>query len=163
MSAKHNFSARQIMDANIRGIQRGLNIVFDELQTDIRKRLNQPGTGSGYVGGQKGQGLFRRRSAPGQPPAVDTGILRNSVQTDSKKISGTGMVSVVMAGLVAGVHKDARIPRWLEYGTPNGRMKPRPFIAPSLAAIRPNVAKTIGDQMQIAIKRMQNQAMRDAK
>jgi len=68
----------------------------------------------------------------------------------------------VLAGLVAGVNKDARIPRWLEYGTPNGRMKARPFIAPSLEVIRPSVAGTIGDQMQRSIKRMKRRAMRAA-
>ena len=72
------------------------------------------------------------------------------------------MTSIVLAGLVAGVNKDARIPRWLEYGTPSGRMKARPFIAPSLKVIRPSVAGTISDQMQRSIKRMQTRAMKAA-
>ena len=160
MSASHNFSAADIMSANIEGIERGLKIAMVELQIELRERLSKVGTGAGYFGGSKGKGYFRTRSAPGEPPAVDTGTLRNSVQSKPQYIAGTGMTSIVLTGLVAGVNKDARIPRWLEYGT--SRMKARPFIAPSLEAIRPSVAGTISDQMQRSIKRMQTRAMRAA-
>jgi len=160
MSASHNFSAADIMSANIEGIEHGLKIAMIELQTELRERLSQVGTGAGYFGGAKKLGFFRTRSAPGEPPAVDTGTLRNSVQSKPQYIAGTGMTSIVLAGLVAGVNKDARIPRWLEYGT--SRMKPRPFIAPSLEVIRPSVAGTISDQMQRSIKRMQTRAMKAA-
>ena len=160
MSASHNFSAADIMSANIEGIQRGLNISMVALQRELREKLSQMGTGAGYFGGAKKLGFFRTRSAPGEPPAVDTGTLRNSVQSKPQYVAGTGMTSIVLAGLVAGVNKDARIPRWLEYGT--SRMKARPFIAPSLEVIRPSVAGTISDQMQRSIKRMQTRAMRAA-
>ena len=162
MSASHNFSAADIISANIEGIERGLKIAMVELQIELRERLSKVGTGAGYFGGSKGKGSYRTRSAPGEPPAVDTGTLRNSVQSKPQYIAGTGMTSIVLTGLVAGVNKDARIPRWLEYGTPNGRMKPRPFIAPSLEAIRPSVAGTISDQMKRSIKRMKRRALKAA-
>ena len=160
MSASHNFSAADIMAANIAGIERGLKIAMIQLQTELRVRLSKKGSGAGYFGGSKGKGSYRTRSAPGEPPAVDTGTLRNSVQSKPQYIAGTGMTSIVLTGLVAGVNKDARIPRWLEYGT--SRMKARPFIAPSLEAIRPSVAGTISDQMQRSIKRMKRRAMKAA-
>jgi HK97 gp10 family phage protein len=160
MSASHNFFAADIMAANIEGIERGLKIAMIELQTELREKLSQMGTGAGYFGGAKKLGFFRTRSAAGEPPAVDTGTLRNSVQSKPQYIAGTGMTSIVLTGLVAGVDKDARIPRWLEYGT--SRMKARPFIAPSLEVIRPTVANTIGDQMQRSIKRMKRRAMKAA-
>jgi len=160
MSASHNFSAADIISANIEGIERGLKIVMIELQTEMRVRLSQFGTGEEYFGGKKGQGFYRRRSAPSEPPVVDTGTLRNSVQSKPQYVAGTGMTSIVLAGLVAGVDKDARIPRWLEYGTKY--MKARPFIAPSLEVIRPSVAGTISDQMKRSIKRMKRRAMKAA-
>ena len=162
MSASHNFSAADIMAANITGIERGLKIAMIQLQTELRITLSGMGHGVGYFGGAKGKGSFRTRSAPGQPPAADTGTLRNSVQSKPQYVAGTGMTSIVLTGLVAGVNKDARIPRWLEYGTPSGRMKARPFIAPSLEAIRPSVAGTISDQMKRSIKRMKRRAMKAA-
>lgn len=160
MSASHNFSASDIMAANMQGIERGLKIVMLELQTEMRKTLSKVGSGVGYFGGVKGKGSYRTRSAPGQPPAVDTGTLRNSVQTKPQYIPSTGMTSIVLTGLVAGVNKDARIPRWLEYGT--SRMAARPFIVPSLDAVRPNAASTIGDQMQRSINRMKKSVMKAA-
>ena len=160
MSASHNFSAADIMSANIEGIERGLKIVMIELQTELREKLSQMGTGAGYFGGAKKLGFYRTRSAPGEPPAVDTGTLRNSVQSKPQYVAGIGMTSIVLAGLVAGVNKDARIPRWLEYGT--SRMNARPFIAPSLEVIRPSVAGTISDQMKRSIKRMKRRALKAA-
>jgi hypothetical protein len=162
MSASHNFSAADIMAANIEGIERGLKIIMVELQYNLREKLSQMGTGAGYFGGAKKLGFFRTRSAAGEPPAVDTGTLRQSTQVKPQYVAGTGMTSLVLAGLVAGVNKDARVPRWLEYGTPNGRMKARPFIAPSLEVVRKDAAKNIGEQMQRSIKRMKRRAMKAA-
>jgi hypothetical protein len=160
MSASHNFSAADIMAANIEGIERGLKIIMVELQYNLREKLSQMGTGAGYFGGAKKLGFFRTRSAPGEPPAVDTGTLRQSTQVKPQYVAGTGMTSLVLAGLVAGVNNDARVPRWLEYGTK--RMKARPFIAPSLEVVRKDAAKNIGEQMQRSIKRMKRRALKAA-
>ena len=161
MSASHNFSAADIMAANIAGIQRGLNVAMTALQKEMRITLNKKGTGVAYRGGKKGKGSFRRRSAPFQPPAQDTSHLINSVQTSVfRNESGKDFVSVFMTGLVAGKDKDARIPRWLEYGT--RYMHERPFAAPSIKVVKPKVVGMIEQQMQLAIKRMQTRAMRAA-
>ena len=161
MSASHNFSAADIMAANIAGIQKGLNVAMTKLQREMRLILNKKGTGVGYRGGKKGKGYFRKRSAPGQPPAQDTSHLINSVQTSVfRNESGRDFVSVFMTGLVAGVYKDARIPRWLEYGT--SRMKARPFIAPSIKVVKPKVLGIIEFEMDKAIKRMRTRAMKAA-
>ena len=161
MSASHNFSAAEIMSANIEGIQRGLNIAMVALQRELRITLSKKGTGVGYFGGKKGKGSYRRRSAPFNPPAVDTGTLRNSVQTATvENRSGRNFVSVVMYGLVAGVNKDARIPGWLEGAT--RYMHHRPFIAPSIKVVKPKVVDIIELQMDKAIKRMRTRAMKAA-
>ena len=161
MSASHNFSAADLMSANIEGIQRGLNIAMVALQREIRITLSKKGTGVGYFGGKKGKGSYRRRSAPFNPPAVDTGTLRNSVQTATvENRSGRNFVSVVMYGLVAGVNKDARIPGWLEGAT--RYMHHRPFIAPSIKVVKPKVVDIIELQMDKAIKRMRTRAMKAA-
>ena len=161
MSASHNFSAADIMSANIEGIQRGLNIAMVALQREIRITLSKKGTGVGYFGGKKGKGSYRRRSAPFNPPAVDTGTLRNSVQTATvENRTGRDFVSVVMYGLVAGVNKDARIPGWLEGAT--RYMHHRPFIAPSIKVVKPKVVDIIELQMDKAIKRMRTRAMKAA-
>ena len=161
MSASHNFSAADIIAANIVGIQRGLNVAMTKLQREMRLTLNKKGTGVAYRGGKKGKGSFRRRSAPFQPPAQDTSHLINSVQTSVfRDERGKDFVSVFMTGIVAGKDKDARIPRWLEYGT--RYMHPRPFIAPSIKVVKPKVLEIIEFEMYKAIKKMQPRSMKAA-
>ena len=155
MSATYNFSAANILSANIEGIEIGLAISMVKLQKEMRVLLSTKGTGVGYRGGRKHKGNFRTRSSPGQPPAIDTGALHRSVQTKPEERKTDKVISIVMTGLVAGIHKDARIPRWLEFGTSKG-LAERPFIRPSLKVVEPIVQKTIEEQMQKAIKRMRN-------
>lgn len=72
--------------------------------------LSQPGSGRIY----KRRGVVHRASAPGQPPAPDTGRLRQSVS--SEVIGTTGIVSV-----------NAEYAAALELGTE--KRAPRPFIS----------------------------------
>ena len=158
MSASHNFSAQDLISANIKGIQIGVNIAMTKLQREMRIILNKKGTGVGYRGGKKGKGYFRKRSAPFQPPAQDTSTLINSVQTSVfRNETGRDFVSVFMTGIVAGKHKDARIPRWLEYGT--RYMHDRPFIAPSIKVVKPKVVGIIELQMKRQIDKLRVRPM----
>lgn len=100
----------------------------------IREELSKPGTGRQYkipvvkrdgtlkkTKRGKQQYRFHRASAPGEPPAVDTGELRR----------GT------VIGLVGGLWRvgvTAKYGPGLEYGTL--RIKPRPFMAPALARVK---------------------------
>lgn len=94
--------------------------------------LSQPGTGRLYDRGRTKKGYKRkphRASAPGEPPAVDTGRLRASIGFErlgpwTYRV-GTG---VEYAG-------------YLEFGTigpeyTGGRILPRPFMRPALAAVK---------------------------
>lgn len=50
------------------------------LERKLKQRLSRPGGGRTYRTGKKGARYkFRKSSAPGQPPAVDKGRLRNSI------------------------------------------------------------------------------------
>lgn len=92
-------------------------------QNELKKELSQKGSGRVYRGGRKGQGTLRTRSAPGQPPAVDTGELRRSVlaQPTSSKASsgGTRVVRYRILGI-------KRYGFMLDQGT--ARIKARPWI-----------------------------------
>ena len=69
-------------------------------------------------------------SAPGEPPGVDTGLLKNSIHVEE-----VGEMSVaVVAGTDYAVH--------LEYGT--ATMEPRPFMGPAVEAV--------GDSLPSALK-----------
>lgn len=102
--------------------------VFD-IEAGIKNRLAQPGTGKiyGATGPVSKPGKKRRKrhqaSAPGEPPATDTGTLANSTQ--GKMLSETeGEVRVT-----------AEYGPMLEHGTTF--IAPRPFFAPSVEDVRP--------------------------
>jgi len=90
-------------------------VVF--LEGEVKRMLSQPGHGRAYYRGN----VKHIASAPGEPPAVDTGRLRASithrVERDGKNFSGLVGTNVEYA-------KD------LEMGT--AKMAPRPFLRPTL-------------------------------
>lgn len=73
----------------------------------------------------RGVGVHRA-SAPGEPPAVDTGLLRGSIQIDPSGLSQSMPTIRVGTNLVYA--------RPLEYGT--FRMAPRPYMRPALKRAR---------------------------
>lgn len=74
-----------------------------------------------------------RASAPGDPPAPDTGALRSSITYER-------------AGLRAQVGTNLAYAKPLEYGTP--RIAPRPFLRPAVAAIRGRMASALADSLK---------------
>ncbi len=70
----YTFDAKGYQEAMIRACYDAAIEVGMRLQGEIRKELSQPGTGRHH----KSWGLKYRSSAPGQPPAVQSGRLRNS-------------------------------------------------------------------------------------
>ena len=86
----------------------------------IKQLLSQPGGGRQYRRG----GVTHTASLPGDPPAPDTGRLRNAV---GFQITGPGRVGI-------GVEAGAPYWRFLEFGT--RFIEPRPFIRPALTFAR---------------------------
>ena len=66
-------------------------------------------------------GMSHQSSAPGQPPANDTGKLIDSIKVEKRKNTSTLKIDADYAG-------------YLEYGT--SKMRPRPFILPALMKIK---------------------------
>jgi hypothetical protein len=112
----------------------------------IREELSKPGSGRVYrIPVVKRDGTLRktkkgatsyrthRASAPGEPPAVDTGELRRG--------STMGIVGGKMR-----VGVTAKYGPYLDRGTP--RVKPRPFMAPALARATPAMSDVIVDALR---------------
>ena len=76
--------------------------------------------------GKKAKRIGSYVSKPGEPPRVQSTTLRRSIFHD--------MHSFLPIGIV-GVGKEAPYGKWLEFGT--RRMKPRPFMRPSILRIMP--------------------------
>lgn len=101
-----------------------------ELVGQIKQELSQPGTGRIYRRGA----ITHQASAPGEPPAPDTGQLRNSIQMAVLESDDGTAVLRVGTGLEYAAA--------LEFGTTSaGRghttvILPRPFMRPALAKAR---------------------------
>ena len=86
------------------------------------KRALQAGPKSGVV--YRRRGIEHQASAPGEPPATDTGRLVGSIVADGE-------------GLNAYVEARTKYARWLEYGTKH--MAARPFFHPALERNRARI------------------------
>lgn len=93
----------------------------------IKRKLSQPGSGATYGN--------HTASSPGEPPAVDTGRLRNSID------HAIGADHVDVGSSVA-------YAPYLEYGT--SRMAARPFMRPAIAEARPLIEALIRERVVIA-------------
>lgn len=114
------------------GVVRGTEFVREE---GASLMLNSPRGGRVY----RRRGVTHKASAPGEPPAPDTGTLMRNIDARYDKDSLTGTVNF---GTVYA--------RALEYGT--ARMAARPFARPALMnkvnAIKEDVADEIANALR---------------
>lgn len=123
----------EIRQAAMRGVVAGTEEVRNEMVSLI---TNGPKTGRIY----RRRGVEHQASAPGQPPATDTGRLVNSITTDYKaaKLMGTVTARTAYAA-------------YLEYGTE--KMAPRPFARPALANSQEFIQTAIRDEIGAVLNR----------
>lgn len=116
MTVKANpYFIAELMGAAKTGVLVGANIVRNEM---IDLITNTPKTGVLY----RRNGVTRRRSAPGQPFASDTGNTLNQIQQPEVNIDGLRVTATIV---VSGVNA-----KRMEFGTE--KMEPRPFAKPAL-------------------------------
>ena len=128
------------------------------LEREIKLSM-KPGTGNEYVRG----GKIHRASAPGQPPAVDTGRLRASItynwsgsgrgrapiqnpSKETKSNDGVGEPAASRHEVVVVVGTNVKYGRDLELGTT--KIKPRPYLRPALENNRARLERIIYNTIQ---------------
>jgi phage gpG-like protein len=100
-----------------KGVKRAVQRAALRIQTTARRRIQRgPKTGEWYGRHQA--------SAPGEPPAADTGRLSSSIQVDDR-------------GLEASVYTKLEYAARLEFGDSSANLAPRPFLNPSVEEVRP--------------------------
>ena len=84
-------------------------------------------------------------SLPGNPPAPDSGNLRESIRYEVHNEGGE------VYGIVGSTQKDENYAVWMEYGTSDGRIAPRPWLRPAMRKnnefIRRTIAKAVKDTL----------------
>lgn len=121
-------------------VQQVMETVGIVLVNEIKLQLSQPGSGRVYYHGN----VAHRASAPGEPPAVDHGTLRNGIDFQVGEDAQGPYV-------IAGSPSDVAV--LLEFGTAN--IAPRPFFRPAVEAATPKMAQAIA----AGVERAQRQAI----
>ena len=101
----------------IRALPREAGEIVEETVLDIETQI-KVGMASSHNGEWYGS---HQASAPGEMPAIDTGALAASIQTDVQRTKGT-------------VYTNSEYAEFLEYGTVN--MEARPYMTPAAEAAR---------------------------
>lgn len=143
MSATYTFNAQEIYDIHYVAIYRGLKRFIVIIQNDLRDKLSQEGTGRQYVINKSG--TVHTASAPGEPPAVNTGLLRNSVAT-APVVEKTSRDEIEMR-----LTDFAPYGATLERGT--SKMAARPWVEPVLNDRKPELKSFLEKSIKDAMKR----------
>lgn len=115
------------------GVRRAINRGAAKVEGTARKKIMR-GQKTGRVYGK------HRASAPGEPPASDTGNLQTSIDIDIDT-DGMGASVIAVAAYAA----------MLEFGT--SKMAPRPFLHPSLEEQRNGIVRDIAKEINKALAR----------
>ena len=100
------------------GIRRGLLDVAPEIEREVVRRIKSPPkTGRLY----SFNGRIHQASAPGEAPADLTGQLAESVGSEV-----TSPTQLVIGDDISAPHGE-----WMEFGTTDGRIAPRPHLKPA--------------------------------
>jgi hypothetical protein len=109
------------------------------LTNAVKVKLSQPGTGRLYVRTRNGVKAAHRASAPGQPPAVDTGTYRASWTWKTQQLTGSIYEALVYPdpAHLEQHHEPRELGLFLEFGTRHMAARPhlRPAVNESLGAI----------------------------
>lgn len=121
----------KVRQAIMRGVVKGTEEVRNEM---VRLIQSGPKTGRVYTR----RGVSHQASAPGEPPATDTGRLVNSITTeyDAAKLTGT-------------VSANTEYAEFLEYGTQT--MAERPFMRPALANKQEKIIEDMKKEVAAAL------------
>lgn len=122
-------------------IEYAIGLCCKKVQDDIKYSMDhtERNTDKTYYTNNKIKG--HHPSAPGNPPAVDTGRLKASINYEVYKNEKE------VYGVVGTTQKDPDYGAYLEYGTSDGKIAARPWLKPAMRKnndfIRISVAKAV--------------------
>ena len=128
VGSKLNKAAMKIPGEVAQELTIGANEIRNTIITSMQKEQK---TGRIY---RKSKNVEHQASAPGEPPAVDTGELLRSIMFDVHKFA-------VEIGVAGGAPYAAD----LEFGNAGRRLKPRPFIDPAVEKHKQAIIDKVGD------------------
>ena len=134
-------------EANIKAMEKAANLVVKDVKTHFTGVDVAGEKARRAAGGKVQSGGKSPPSKPGQPPAVQTGILRASIMSEVKQ-SGIEVIGKVGPD-IEHIAAKAPVGTNVEYGyfleTGTSKMEARPFLRPALHRTRKDVVKIFRD------------------
>lgn len=136
------------------GIRQGFfDVGRDLLNTASKEMLKGKKTGNVYIiRGPSGRRRRHKASAPGETPANLTGTLRRSLGWKARGVTelefGYGVSDSRAAAQQAPFYAD-----WMEFGTPKGKIKPRPGLGNAIKAVQKNIENYLENNIVDSIKK----------
>ena len=124
-------------------ISRTIALCCEKVRSDIQYEMahTEINTEKSYYSNNKT--TPHHPSLPGNPPAVDSGNLRESIRYEIHNEGKT------VYGIVGDTLQEDKYGEDLEYGTSDGKLAPRPWLRPAMLKnndfIRSHIAKAVAD------------------
>lgn len=122
--SKKIMSSAQMFERVKDAVAKALDEESKKLLADIRGQMRAPKSGRWYGS--------HRASAPGEAPAEDSKKLINSLRARKSQ-----------EGLKVRISAEVGYAKLLEHGTPNGKIKKRPFMAPAKKKFEPIIKRRL--------------------
>lgn len=126
-------------------LEKAIKICGEKVRSDIQYDMShtQINTEVSYYTNNKSKA--HHPSMPYNPPAPDTSNLRENIRYEVHNEGGE------VYGIVGSTQKDSDYGLYLEYGTSDGRIAPRPWLRPAMRKnnefIRITIAKAVRDTL----------------
>jgi hypothetical protein len=144
--AKISKELMQVVKDTPPGVTQELAVWANTIRNHIIESMSRgTKTGRKYTRGKKDH----RASAPGEAPAVDSGELISRIIFDVRDME------VEIGPEIGGSSGDQEksYAYYLEFGTPEGQMEPRPYLAPAVKEYESDMLKAVGDKIIDIVKK----------
>lgn len=123
-------------------IERAIELCGEKIRSDIQYDMAHTPLNMERNYYSNNKTIPHHPSLPGNPPAPDTGNLRESIRYEVNK-NGEEVY-----GIVGSSQKDADYGLYLEYGTSDGRIAPRPWLRPAMRKNNDFIKSTMAKAVQ---------------
>lgn len=121
-------------------LEKAIGLCCQKVRSDIQYDMAHTPRNPNKAYYTHNKSIAHHPSMPGNPPAPDTGNLRNSIRYEIH-----GEKSKEVYGIVGSTQKDPPYGTYLEYGTSDGKIAPRPWLRPAMRKNNDFIRKTIAE------------------
>lgn len=123
-------------------LEKSIKLCVEKVRSDIQYSMANTSRNMNVTYYKNNKTKAHHPSLPGNPPAPDTGNLRESIRYEVHNDDGK------VYGIVGSTQKKPDYGLYLEYGTSDGRIAPRPWLRPAMRNDNEFIHRTIA----IAVK-----------